>query len=403
MSAVARPAPATRPSARFSERLLVVSGVVHYRHAGRVHAYTPYARELELWADLFREVVVAAPCRDAAPPDDCAAVARENVTVAPLRELAGVRARDRFAQALALPGVVLALGAAMRGAGAVHVRCPGSLGGVGAVLAPLLSRRVVAKYAGQWTGYPGEPLSYRVQRRVLASRWWHGPVTVYGRWPGQPPHVTPFFSAALSEAQLDRARRAAAARRFGTPPLRVLYVGRLAAPKRADAVLDAVAAARRAGTDVTCTVVGDGPERAALERRAESLGIPARFAGALPTDGVLAAYEAADVLALVSESEGWPKGIAEAMAFGLVCVGSARGYPAQLLAGGRGRAVPAGDAAALARVLAELAADPAACREASARAAAWAQRFSLERLRDELGDLVARWWASGRGTAGGAR
>ncbi len=59
---------------------------------------------------------------------------------------------------LLLPPMIWQLIACLRRADAVHVRCPGNLGLLGVLIAPLFSRRLIAKYAGQWTGYPGKPL-----------------------------------------------------------------------------------------------------------------------------------------------------------------------------------------------------------------------------------------------------
>lgn len=379
---------------RFHERLVVVSGVLHHRHEGRVHAYTAYAREMALWADLFAEVRIAAPCVDGPPPDDCAPIDRDNVVVLPQRMLGGTTWRAKLAQLVRLPQMAWELTRAMRSGDAVHVRCPANLGGLAVALAPLVSSRLVAKYAGQWTGFTGEAASYRVQRWLLASRWWRGPVTVYGEWSGQPPQVVPFFTSVMSTEHVAQARAVAERRRFGEGPLRVLYVGRLSPLKRVDAVLDGVAGARRAGLDVVCTIVGDGPARDSLARQAATIGLgdAARFTGAVAYDDVLAEYARADVLVLISESEGWPKGVAEAMAFGLVCIGANHGYVAQMLAEGRGRTLGTGDAAALTRELLQLAATPGECAAMSARAAAWAQRFTREALRAAIGDLLQGWW-----------
>jgi hypothetical protein len=37
-------------------RLLIVSHVVHYRTSDGYHAYSAYAKEIEIWADLFPDV-----------------------------------------------------------------------------------------------------------------------------------------------------------------------------------------------------------------------------------------------------------------------------------------------------------------------------------------------------------
>jgi len=291
---------------------------------------------------------------------------------------------------LELPRMVWALAQAAWTAGALHVRCPGSIGLVGALLGPLLSRRRIAKYAGQWQDFPGEARTVRLQKALLRSRWWGAPVTVYGAWPDQPAHVVPFFTSVLSAAQMARARQAAGARAASGRP-RVLFVGRLSRAKNAHVLLGALGRLRGEGTDLPCTLVGDGPERAALEAQAAELGVAAVFAGGVSFDRVLSFYETHDVLVLASESEGWPKAIVEAMAFGLVCIGSDRGLIPQILGEGRGLVVPPRDVEALAAAL-RRAADPGEAAAIRAKAAPFGQRYSLEDLREALREVMAEWW-----------
>jgi glycosyltransferase involved in cell wall biosynthesis len=281
----------------------------------------------------------------------------------------------------------------MRGAEAIHVRCPGNLGLLGILLAPLFSRHLVAKYAGQWTGYPGEPLTVRWQRALLRSRWWRGPVTVYGRWPDQPAHIVPFFTSILTDEQLVRARASAQHKSFSSKA-RVLYVGRLYEGKNVEVLIAALGELKRRRITLCCDVVGDGPLRQDLEAQVDALCLrdDVRFVGAVDFERVLEAYEQSDVLVLASDNEGWPKALAEAMAFGLVCIGSDRGLMPWMLGEGRGIVVRPGDAQALAQALANIAGSETMCREMSERAALWAQNYSLEGLREALRELFAAHW-----------
>src|SRR3954467_14423478 len=245
-------------------RLLITSHVIHYSHGGRLYAYGPYTREIDQWADLFSEVRIASPCRIQPPPGDCLPFDRANITILPQKEAGGETLWAKLGLPASIPSMAWNLSRAMRGADAIHVRCPGNLGLLGAVLAPLFSRRIIAKYAAQWNGGPGEPFSARLQRAILSSRWWKGPVTVYGAWPGSPRHVIPFFTSLLTADQLERARQSAARERRG-PTLRVLYTGRLSKAKNVDVLLRAAARVRAAGHRVESTIIGEGPERGPLE------------------------------------------------------------------------------------------------------------------------------------------
>lgn len=103
----------------------------------------------------------------------------------------------------------------------------------------------------------------------------------------------------------------------------ILSLGRLIAHKRHDLVLEAFARVRAFGIPARLGVVGDGPERGALERLAARLGIGdhVTFYGALPHDRqVWALLRGARVLALPSEREGFGLAVAEGLAAGAAVV-----------------------------------------------------------------------------------
>jgi glycosyltransferase involved in cell wall biosynthesis len=375
------------------QNLVIVNHVVHYCSEDRLFAYGPYAREIDVWADLFPRVVISAPLRHEPPPAECLAFTRSNISVLPVKETGGQSLKAKLVQVVCLPPLIASLCKVMHKADAIHVRCPGNLGLLGALLAPLFSRCLVAKYAGQWDGYPGEPRTVRLQRALLRSRWWRGPVTVYGEWPGQPAKIIPFFTSILSDEQIGRARQAVRNKR-SEGPLRVLYVGRLSKSKNVDTLLEAAALLKNRGVGISCAVLGDGPERRSLEARSSALDLDGhvQFTGAVPFERVLEFYEWADVLVLTSETEGWPKAIAEAMAFGLICIGSNRGFVPQMLGENRGLVVTPRDVPALVSALEEIATQGDRFSLMRAKAAEWAQCYSLEGLREALRELLSRNW-----------
>ena len=109
-------------------------------------------------------------------------------------------------------------------------------------------------------------------------------------------------------------------------------------------------------------VVGDGPERAALERLAATLMPLGRvaFVGHMPDPPQ--AYRHMDLFALSSDTEQMPLSLLEAMASGLAVASTDVGDVALMLGDGHDGLVTALDAAALAAALDRLVADPALCR-----------------------------------------
>ena len=146
------------------------------------------------------------------------------------------------------------------------------------------------------------------------------------------------------------------------------FAGRLGPQKSLDVALEAVAAV----PEVTLAIAGDGPDRAALERRARELGLGgrARFFGSVPREGVLRLFRAADAALLSSSWENFPHTVVEALAVGTPVVSTAvGGVPEVVVDGENGLLVPPGEPAALAAAVARLF-DDDALREALARGAA---------------------------------
>jgi colanic acid/amylovoran biosynthesis glycosyltransferase len=127
----------------------------------------------------------------------------------------------------------------------------------------------------------------------------------------------------------DMARFSVRPRPDPTSPSRILAVGRMV-PKKGFAVLLRAVAWLRERREVRCTVVGDGPLRADLERQARRLGIGelVSFPGWVAYEVMPSAYHAADVLAVPSvrardgDVDGLPNVVVEALACGTPVVAS---------------------------------------------------------------------------------
>ncbi len=145
------------------------------------------------------------------------------------------------------------------------------------------------------------------------------------------------------------------------PGFVVLCVARLAAQKGLDVLLSAVKLLADGGTDVQLVLVGDGPMRDRLTRRAERLGIKGRVVleGAVGQDEMAAYYAGADVFCLPSFAEGVPVVLMEAMASGRAVVATrVAGVPELVEDGVSGLLVAPGNAEELAAALQRLASSP---------------------------------------------
>ena len=127
-------------------------------------------------------------------------------------------------------------------------------------------------------------------------------------------HVLAERAAAVSPAERSGIRR-----QWGDPELVLVTVGRLNDRKGVNHLLDAwrKLEAERAG-NWRLVVVGDGPDRAALEAQARALGLRGVvFVGHLDYDLIAPVYAAADALVIPTLEDNWSLVVPEAMACGL--------------------------------------------------------------------------------------
>lgn len=154
-------------------------------------------------------------------------------------------------------------------------------------------------------------------------------------------------------------------------PIRLVYAGRLEKRKGVDHSIDAVARAHRAGARVSFDIIGDGPERAALEQQVASaqLGPVVRFLGRrVYGPGLLSDLATYDALLFTPLAEDTPRMIFDGYAAGLPLLAYGVEYTREREAeDGAARTVAVRDAAALGDLL-----------------------CGLDRARDQLAKLAKR-------------
>jgi glycosyltransferase involved in cell wall biosynthesis len=186
---------------------------------------------------------------------------------------------------------------------------------------------------------------------------------------------------------IDLGRFAAGARAARLPPV-IGTVAALRPEKNLARLLRTFAIVRRSHP-ARLEIAGDGPERAALQALAGSLGVAdsVRFHGHLPAPQL--AYRGFDIFALSSDTEQMPLALLEAMAAGLPVAATDVGDVAAMLAEANRRFVTAREDAALAGALAALLGDPALChalgRANRARAEA---EYDQERMFSDYADVL---------------
>jgi glycosyltransferase involved in cell wall biosynthesis len=129
-------------------------------------------------------------------------------------------------------------------------------------------------------------------------------------------------------------------------------------------------------------MVGDGPERTALETKAKALGVRLTLTPFVDHRELPRLYTSARVFVLASLTEGHPKVLLEAMSCGVPCVASSVGGSRSILSDGdTGLLFEPGDVGGLAARIEQVLAQPDLSRRLGERARAEIlERYDLARL-----------------------
>lgn len=182
----------------------------------------------------------------------------------------------------------------------------------------------------------------------------------------------------------------------------VLFLANLEVRKGIHVLLDAFEVLAARLPQARLRIAGDGPERAAVERRLHVSASADRveLLGRVDRERALALMQSCDVYCLPSYAEPFGITAVEAMACGRPVVATAAGGLQHLVPDAGGRRVPAGDPAALAGALEELLGDPRLRQAMGAHNRALVeQRFAWSRVGDRLEQLYAEAVSAARASA----
>jgi glycosyltransferase involved in cell wall biosynthesis len=182
----------------------------------------------------------------------------------------------------------------------------------------------------------------------------------------------------------------------------LVHFGRMRRYKAIDVVIRALVVVRRRVSGARLVIIGDGPDRARLERLARSLGLgdAVEFAGRMSGEEMVRMLNRCHVFLNASPKEGWGLTVVEANACGVPVVGSNRpGLRDSIQDGVTGFLVPYGDVDAFAGRTVELLTDPARYERMRTAGEAWARSLTWESTADGMERVFRRACAAEGDTA----
>ena len=303
-------------------KIAVITHVSHIKSNSNYFGYAPYIREMNSWFNYVDEVIIVAPLKtkELDVIDEC--YKHDAIKFSEVKAFQLTSVNTIFKALLNSPKIIWTIYKAMAQADHIHLRCPGNMGLLGAVVQMAFpKKKKTAKYAGNWDPKSRQPWSYKLQKWILSNTLLtkNMQVLVYGEWPNQTKNIKPFFTATYSEAEIKNVECRSKNLELNDK-INFLFVGTLAKGKQPLYAIQLVEQLNQSGKHVNLEMYGEGTLRTTLENyiTTHNLQEYVTLKGNQSKETIKAAYQNSHFLILPSKSEGWPKAVAEAMFWGCV-------------------------------------------------------------------------------------
>jgi glycosyltransferase involved in cell wall biosynthesis len=373
--------------------ILVIGHVLHKTLGDQVYAYGPYVREMNRWFQYADQVTIISPLDSNLLPDpiDLPYVHR-NLKIEVVPEINLLSIGSTLKTFFKLPGMLIKIARSMDSVDHIHLRCPGNMGLLGALVQIGFPRKIkTAKYAGNWDRSSAKPFTYRLQQRIISSPKWSKNMTVlaYGEWPGESENVRPFFTASYSE----REKEALLSRNIDkNQVINLVFVGGLVSGKNPLLAAQVAFKLIQNKRNVQLEFYGEGAERSAISTFIKNNDLEQKvfLRGNVPAETVKRKLQRAHFLIFLSQSEGWPKVVAEAMFWGCLPVTTRVSCVPQMLGeGSRGNLVSLHIDEVVRSIESDLD-EPNAYFKKTQAAAEWSRQFTLEKFEREISQLLSQ-------------
>ncbi|WP_298516031.1 glycosyltransferase family 4 protein [uncultured Kordia sp.] len=370
-------------------KFLIITHVLHAKKEAKYLAYAPYVKEMNLWLKYVDKVTIVAPLladKEIRPID--IAYQHDNIDFRSIPAFNLLSIKSILKTLLVLPVIFFKIIGAMRKADHIHLRCPGNIGLIGCIAQIFFpSKTKTAKYAGNWDPKSKQPLSYRLQKRILSNTFLTKKmnVLVYGDWKNQTKNIKSFFTATYRDSD-----KGEVLKRTLKNTIRFSFVGSLAPGKRPLLTIQIVEELRKRNHNVRLDVFGDGAKREELETyiAENQLKEFITLHGNVTAEEVKEVHKTAHFMMLPSKSEGWPKVVAEAMFWGsLPIVTKISCVPYMLDEGNRGILIEPNVSTAV-EAIENVLQSPRKYQEKVDKAIEWSRIYTLDTFENEIKSLL---------------
>ncbi len=368
-------------------KVAIISHTNHFLdQSGNVVGFGPTVREINLLLEIFEAVYHIAPLhQQGVAPANAISYVSDKIIFVPLQPSGGHGLMDKIGVLGSAFSNLKVIQTTLKEVDVFQFRGPT---GIGVYLLPYISFFSTTprwvKYAGNWV-QENPPAGYAFQRWWLKKNLQKSPVTVNGKWPAQEAHVLSFENPCITDQELQQAKSIAAKKSFKSG-LVICMVGRIEKEKGVGRILEALKHLPEGFPIEKVYFVGDGPGKPGFVKEASSIAIPCVFTGTLDREALNDIYAESHIFCLPSTaSEGFPKVIAEAAAFGCIPLVSSVSSIAQYIHHGvNGSVLEVTDASGVAAQLQMLEQDRGALEKLSANVVSLAEKFTYSHYNSRI-------------------
>lgn len=374
-------------------RFLVIGHVDHKKSGDQFFAYGPYVREMNLWFRHVDQVTVVAPLSIQTIPDPIdLPYQHPNLQLVAIPSF-NIQSFSGILNTIGnFPKIWGATWKAMKQADHIHLRCPGNMGLLASMVQIFFPKKEKsAKYAGNWDRNSNQPFTYRLQQKILTNTFLtkNMQVLVYGEWPNESKNVRPFFTASYSESEIEKSNHRSISK---TEPIRLIFVGGLNSGKQPLISAKVCLGLLQKGNDVYLDYYGEGSERSKIEGFIKENNLSERILlhGNVPAPEVKKAFQNSHFLIFISQSEGWPKVVAESMFWACLPITTAVSCVPQMLGFGERGEIVNDNVEEITSKIQNLINSPELYSEKTKKASVWSRQFTLEKFESELQTVLNR-------------
>ena len=300
--------------------LVIISHTPHFKKDNQYFGWGPTIREINQLAIMFSNIFHIAPLYNDIIPNIAERYISKKIKFIPIKPAGGNGIRNKLNILYQIPKNLLIIHKYCKIANSIQFRAPTNLGlYVLPYLSILNKDKTWIKYAGNWS-QKNPPISYYFQKLWLNSQLNKFKVTINGSWPNQGKNILSFENPCFTEKELKEANKYGIKKTFNKS-LILCFVGAIEEWKGVSLILEALKEIEFYDSINCIYFVGDGSQLVVSKKFSKQIkNIKIHFTGALIREDLNSIYKKSHIILLPSRSEGFPKVIAEATAFGCVSI-----------------------------------------------------------------------------------